>query len=93
MFKGFTEKLKKRIEEYNQNSDCFTFCISDLEHSSDREEGKYKFNIHSAELRRKLGAIITSNGGTMSNPTAIKFGEAYELPQYLQYCGTKNHRS
>jgi len=38
MFKGFTEKLRTRLEEFNQNSDQFLFNVSDLEYSSDRQE-------------------------------------------------------
>ncbi|CAG8534986.1 11108_t:CDS:2 [Diversispora eburnea] len=60
----FTKELKDKLESYNQNSENFIFCISDLEEQE--EEGK--FDILSAELRQKLGNIIVQNGGTRSNP-------------------------
>ena len=88
MFKGFTEKLKNKVEEYNQNSKNFVLNVSDLEYSTERDQGEYRFNICSTELRQKLGNIITSNGGTMSNPVGIKF---LDFPSRLKEKGTRNY--
>jgi len=88
MFKGFVEKLKNKIEKYNQNSKNFVFNVSDLEYSTERNQGEYRFNIRSAELRQKLGNIIASNGGTMSNPVGINF---LDFPYLLKEKGTKNY--
>jgi hypothetical protein len=84
MFKGFTNELKTIIEEGNRNSKYFTFCISDLEYSSDNEEGEGKFDIRSPELKRELCQIIVDNGGKMSNPRAIKFVDDH-LPYFMSY--------
>ena len=103
MFKGFSENLKKILEEYNQNSECFIFNVSDLEYSSDRNQGEHKFDIYSKELRQKLGNIIVANGGTISNPTSIKFvnlekkdengNYLFELPPRFKSNGTRNYNS
>ncbi|CAI2161859.1 5529_t:CDS:1 [Funneliformis geosporum] len=74
MFKGFTNELKTKIEQFNRNnSKRFIFCFSDLQESSDRGSDSYgdkelKFDIISPELRKKL-----ENEVGVSNPTAIKF--------------------
>jgi hypothetical protein len=90
MFKGFTKELEDKLESYNQNSENFVFCISDLEYSSDRKQGEHKFDIHSEELKQKLGNIIASNGGKISNPRGIRF---LELPSRLKHGGTRNYNS
>lgn len=77
MFKGFTNELKTKIEEYNRNSKIFIFCLSDLQESSDRgrdEDGyvEQKFDILSPELRQKLAEVIG-----VPNPTAIKFVDTF----------------
>jgi hypothetical protein len=41
MFKGFTNELKTKIEQFNQNSKRFIFCLSDLQESSDRGKDEY----------------------------------------------------
>jgi|SRR6185503_11543378 len=80
MFKGFTENLEKILEEFNQKSEYFIFCVSDLE----KQEGEeYKFDILSPELGQKLRDIITSNGGTMSTSKAVKFSELH--PRLKRY--------
>jgi hypothetical protein len=90
MFKGFTEKLRTHLEEFNRTSDQFLFNISDLEYSSDRQRGEYKFDIISDELRQKLGNAIIANGGTISNPRGINFRK---FPYRLESEGTKNYKS
>jgi len=90
MFKGFTEKLRNKVEEYNQKTDYFIFNVSDLEYSSDRKQGEYKFSIFSSELRQRLGNIFASNGGKITNPTSIRF---LELPPWLKSNGTRNYHS
>ena len=77
MFKGFTNELKTKIENFNQNSKRFIFCLSDLQESSDRGvdrygDGELKFDILSPELRQKL-----ENVTGVSNPKAIKFVDCF----------------
>ncbi|CAG8532058.1 14532_t:CDS:10, partial [Cetraspora pellucida] len=69
----FTEELKTRLKTHNQDSEYFAFCVSDLERSPYGEAEENKFDIHSVELRQKLGDLVNSNGGNMTTPTKIEF--------------------
>ncbi|CAG8630935.1 9512_t:CDS:10, partial [Ambispora leptoticha] len=78
MFKGFSEKLRTKLEEFNQSSEQFLF-------------------------NKKLGDAIIANGGTISNPTSIKFvnfrekdengNYVSELPPRLKADGTRNYNN
>ena len=80
MFKEASKDFIQALERYNQdpNNQYFFFCASDLQPSPNRQLGELNFDIHSSELRQKLGDLIISEGGTMSNPSVIKFAEIPE---------------
>ncbi|RHZ37763.1 hypothetical protein [endosymbiont GvMRE of Glomus versiforme] len=76
MYVGTNEKLKRKIQEFNSNNpDWFIFSQGDLEPDyNDISEKRY--NISSAELRQKLGEIIsqrkTANDNIYSSLSIIE---------------------
>ncbi|WNE40048.1 MAG: hypothetical protein GBAus27B_000115 [Mycoplasmataceae bacterium] len=57
MYFGSNEKLKKKIQEFNEKSDWFIFNQGDLEPTYKDIKGR-NYSIISSELRQKLGEII-----------------------------------
>lgn len=75
MFVGVNEKLKKKIQEFNTNSDWFIFSQGDLEPNYNEISGK-RYNIVSPELKQKLGEVIsqrkTAEDNISASPTIIE---------------------
>lgn len=75
MYQGTSEKLKKKIQEFNANSEWFIFSQGDLEPNYKEISGK-RYNIFPSELKQKLGEIIsqrkTSGDDISSSPAVIE---------------------
>ncbi|KLL03001.1 MAG: hypothetical protein MRECE_33c006 [Mycoplasmataceae bacterium CE_OT135] len=91
MYIGTNERLKRKVQEFNNNDpDWFIFSQGDLEPNYNEISGK-RYNISSEELRQKLGEIIsqrkTSNDNIYSSLNIIECTALKIFPKYhWMYC-------